>query len=47
MKLLDFFYIKHLLKNRKKSEQERAEDFDKKNCVIIKLESKKNDEKPE
>lgn len=43
MNLFKFFYIKFLLSNRNKSEQDRVKLFDKENAIEVKLEDKKDE----
>lgn len=43
MRLVDFFHIKYLLSLRKKSEQKRADAFDKEHCYKVTLEGKSNE----
>lgn len=43
MNLFKFFYIKFLLGNRNKSEQDRVKLFDKENAIEVKLEDNKDE----
>ena len=47
MNLKQFFHIKFLLENRKKSEKEKAKSFDKDNCIEVKLEDNSNEKSDE
>lgn len=43
MNLVEFFRIKFLLSNRKKSERDRVKAFDEKNAIIVEPKEEKNE----